>query len=269
MSAIKKVHLLLIDPQFDFCDPTGALFVPGAKEDMERVGAMIERLGPRLEDIHVTLDQHHLLDVAHPMMWRGPDGKPPAPFTIITAKSIENGTWTPVRPGLTRKMLEYTKALENGGRYPLCIWPPHCLIGTPGAAIVTPVMKGLLAWIEKGIAAVDFVSKGSNIFTEHYSGVKAEVPDPEDPTTQLNVRLIKTLEDADEILIAGEAGSHCLANTVRDIADGFSDAGYVSKFTLLTDGTSPVPGFVPLQEQFVNDMTKRGMKLSTTVDVLK
>jgi len=266
---MKKVHLLLIDPQFDFADPAGALSVPGADADMQRVADMIVRLGSKLEDIHVTLDQHHLLDVAHPLMWRDKDGNPPDPFTIITAKDIEEGNWTPVRPSFTRKMIEYAKGLEFSGRYPLCIWPPHCMIGTPGACIVEPIREALDLWVKDSPAIIDFVSKGSNIWTEHYSGVKAEVPDPGDPSTQLNTRLIQTLEDADEVLIAGEAGSHCLANTVLDIANGFSDDSYIAKFVLLTDGTSPVPGFESLQDDFITEMTGRGMRTTTAAEVLR
>jgi len=266
---MKSVHLLLIDPQFDFCDPAGSLCVPGADQDMDRVAEMIRRVGGKLADIHVTLDQHHLLDVAHPLMWRDKDGNPPPPFTIITAKDIEEGNWTPVRPSFTRKMIEYAKGLEFSGRYPLCIWPPHCLIGTLGATMVDSIRVALDAWVNDSPAIVDFVSKGSNIWTEHYSGVKAEVPDPGDPSTQLNTRLIQTLEEADEILIAGEAGSHCLANTVRDIADGFSDDSLIAKFVLITDGTSPVPGFENLQGDFITEMTGRGMRTITADEVLR
>lgn len=31
-----KVHLLVIDPQKDFCNPNGSLFVTGADKDMDR-----------------------------------------------------------------------------------------------------------------------------------------------------------------------------------------------------------------------------------------
>ena len=44
--------------------------------------------------------------------------------------------------------------------------------------------------------------------------------------------------EADLIFVAGEAGSHCLANTVRDIANNFGDDTYVKKLVLLTDATS-------------------------------
>ena len=35
---MQSIHLLVVDPQNDFCDPeNGALCVEGAKEDMERL----------------------------------------------------------------------------------------------------------------------------------------------------------------------------------------------------------------------------------------
>ena len=89
-----------------------------------------------------------------------------------------------------------------------------------------------------------------------------------DPSTQINTRFINTLEEADLVAISGEAGSHCLANTVRDIVEGFSDPSYVKKLVLLEDATSPVTGFEDLQSQFVDDLTQMGMQVSTTEDFL-
>jgi nicotinamidase-related amidase len=213
-------------------------------------------------------------------MWRDVDGNMPPPITIITSAEVRDSVWRPFHPGLTKRMVDYTEALEPheeiingvvvevGGRYPLCIWPPHCLIGSPGAAIVPEVSDALNEWsVAKG-TTVDFVAKGTNPYTEHYSAVKAEVPDPKDPSTKLNTGLIQTLEEADMIILTGEAGSHCLANTVMDIADGFSDQSFIKKLVLITDGTSPVPGFENLQEDFINKMTAKGMQLSTAKEIL-
>jgi len=113
------------------------------------------------------------------------------------------------------------------------------------------------------------VTKGSNIFTEHYSAVKADVPDPGDPTTQINKGLIKTLMEADLVFIAGEALSHCVANTVRDIANEFGDDSYVKKMVLLTDASSSVTGFEAMGADFVKEMVGRGMQTSTTTDFLR
>ena len=73
---------------------------------------------------------------------------------------------------------------------------------------------------------------------------------------------------ADIVAIAGEAGSHCLANTVRDIANGFNDDSYIKKLVLLEDATSPVTGFETFQTDFITEMTARGMQISNTVDFL-
>ena len=55
----KRVHLIIIDPQNDFCDqPGAALAVPGAVKDMERLAAFITKQGKRLSAIHCTLDSH-------------------------------------------------------------------------------------------------------------------------------------------------------------------------------------------------------------------
>jgi nicotinamidase-related amidase len=263
---MQKVHLLVIDPQVDFCEKDGALFVPGADEDIVRLATFVDRVRDKLEMVHVTLDCHHFIDIAHPIFWVDKDGKNPDPFTIISASDVADGVWRTTKPSWQKRALEYVRGLEKNGRYPLCVWPPHCLIGHHGNSVVADLYSSLMEWEKKRLRTVDFVTKGSNPWTEHYSAVQADVPDAEDPSTQINTGLISTLESADIILVAGEAGSHCLANTVRDIANNFGDDSYVQKLVLLSDGTSPVPGFENLQEDFVKEMVDRGMKVSTTVD---
>ncbi len=260
--------LLIIDPQNDFCDPAGALSVAGADADMARLAAMIARLEPRLDAVHVTLDSHHLVDIAHPIFWKDAHGQPPAPFTIISPEDVEVGRWTAARPGDTLRAREYVSALARHGRYPLCIWPPHCLIGSHGHEVFPAVFAALLSWERCG-NVVGYVPKGTNIYTEHYSAIKADVPDPADPSTQPNTLLIERLKQSDIIAVAGEAGSHCVANTVRDLADAFGDEKLISKLVLLTDAVSPVSGFVSYQNRFVADLTARGMTLSTTTEFLE
>ena len=264
-----KVELLIIDPQVDFCDPiNGALYVPGAEHDMRRLATMIKRLHNKIDDIHVTLDSHHLIHIAHPIFWKDSHGKHPAVFTGISRADVENGVWTCTVPSLYRKALDYVRKLEQNGRYGLTIWPPHCLIGSPGHNVFPTLFDALTAW-EQRFAFVDYVTKGSNILTEHYSAVQADVPDAADPSTQINTRLVQTLENADIIAVAGEARTHCLANTVRDIANNFGDDSFVSKLVLLTDASSDIPGFESHAQAFLKEMTGRGMQVSTTTDFLK
>jgi len=263
-----QIHLIAIDPQVDFCDPKGALYVAGADRDMERLAAMINRLGRKINQIHVTLDSHRVIDVAHPIFWIDSKGNHPAPFTLINEDDVVNGRWTTFYPGWRQRGLDYVKALKANNRYLLCIWPPHCIIGSKGHSIYPMVSDALIKWETDNFRIVDFVTKGSNIFTEHYSAVKADVPDSADPSTMTNSRLIDILQTADVILITGEALSHCVCNTVNDIADNF-DVSNIKKFVLLTDTTSNVPGFENLGKDFVKNMVARGMQLSTSTEFLK
>ena len=264
-----RIHLLCIDPQNDFAHPgdtshaQGALYVKGADADMERLAHFIKRVSSKLEDIHVTLDSHHKVHIANPIFWKNSKGDHPAPFTMITSKDVANGTWFTSQAGDSDRALKYLRALETGGRYPHVIWPPHCLIGSWGHAVYPCVYEAIDAWTDE-FAVVDFVTKGSNPYTEHFSGVQAEVPDPKDPGSQLNTRLIDTLEKADVVVATGIAGSHCVANTITDIANNFHNADYIKKIVLLTDTISPVPGFEKHQADFIAAMTARGMQTSTT-----
>jgi hypothetical protein len=55
---------------------------------------------------------------------------------------------------------------------------------------------------------------------------------------------------------------------VRDIANNFGDDSYISKLVLLTDASSDIPGFETHAQNFLKEMTGRGMQLSTTTEFL-
>ncbi len=268
---MKKVHICIIDPQNDFCiangpgGEKGSLVVAGAEADMNRLGQFINKNQNRIDEIHCTLDSHQLIHIAHPAFWVNSAGERPNPFSLITVDDVKNGVWRSYNPKWQDRALQYVESLKVNGRYVLVIWPPHCLIGSWGHSIVPTVANALYEWEMNTFNRVNFVAKGSNLFTEHYSGVMADVPDDTDPSTKLNTALIDTLNEADEILITGEALSHCVANTIRDIAANFGD-DQVQKFTLLGDTSSPVTTFEKLGQDFVKEMVAKGMKITTTKD---
>ena len=68
----------------------------------------------------------------------------------------------------------------------------------------------------------------SGVFVEHFSAMRAKIPDPDDPGTELNSSLIEMLMEADEILVAGEPGSHVVASTLYDIGLSEYDAAHPS-----------------------------------------
>lgn len=263
------MHLLVIDPQNDFCDPRGSLTVPGADLDMERLARLVRRLGAGLERVHVTLDSHHRLDIAHPLWWVDAAGVPPAPFTRITPDQVASGRWTTRDPLARERSLAYLRALDDGGRYPHVVWPEHCRIGSWGHGVFPPLFDALMAWERHG-TPVHWVPKGDNPWTEHFSALRAEVPDPDDPSTGLHTGLLAALDDEALVLVAGEARSHCVASTVRDLVQHVEPARVV----LVSDAMSDVPDppgttlFSDLGAALVADLRGLGARVATTAELV-
>ena len=269
-----NVQLVVIDPQNDFCDiPGAALSVTGANADMNRLATFIGRAGNKLADIHVTLDSHRLVDIAHPAWWVDQNGDQPKPFTLISASDIVAGIWTTRDPGVRSRTLAYARALESTpGQYRICVWPPHCLIGTWGHNVHTGLNDSLQKWSNDAYAMVNYVTKGSNPYTEHYGALMAEVPDPNDPSTGLNTQFLQMLAEADIVAVAGEASSHCVLKTIQQIAENIGTE-HIKKFHLLRDCMSPVgalPGvdFPAIAEAFLVKMQAAGMTVTTSTDFL-
>lgn len=261
-----ETRLLIIDAQNDFCHPEGALYVPGAEADMARLADFIADRGESFSRIHLSLDTHHYVDVGHPVFWVDPEGNHPQPLSVLSPASVKSGQWRPADPELEDWAIRYVEALAAHDRYSLTIWPYHCLIGSWGHALYPRLFEALSGW-EARFGNADYLLKGFNMRTEHYSAVQADVPDPEDPDTELNSALIKSLKHADRILVAGEALNICVANTVQDIADHIGEA-HIPKITLLEDASSPVPGeaFEALTRRFLEKMKQRGMQTARTTD---
>jgi nicotinamidase/pyrazinamidase len=301
--------LLLIDVQNDF-HPGGSLAIPTANDDADRIASLISALTP--DRVVATLDSHHALHIAHPEFWvHGTTSQHPDPFTVISASQVANGTWRPrddlripltavdttvfdgdvlmpdgsggegaKKLDLTKYCVEYCSRLEERGRFQLCIWPPHCLIGTEGHALVPAVRDALLEWSRGTGRSVEFVMKGQELLTEMYSAVCADVP--VSATTSLNRNLVDSLVvDSDKLVVAGQAMSHCVNYTVRDIVEVATSgdnltsgnkkeraAATARKIYVLTDCASAVPGFEGAVQQFLNDMRDAGVNLVTSSEML-
>jgi len=244
-----------------------ALPVAGAHADMLRVADLIKRGMGGLSGISITLDSHHRLDIAHPTFWTDGAGKAVTPFTQISAAEVRAGQFVPRDPKALPRVLVYLDMLESAGRYKLMVWPVHCEIGSRGHNVHADVRAAYNRWEDAALGIVNKVNKGSNPWTEHYSAIMAEVPDEEDPDTQLNRGFIELLAEADQIYITGEAGSHCVKATTEHIVEHF-DQKSLSKLVLLTDCMSAVTGFESQYADFVRDMSARGLQIAKAADVL-
>jgi nicotinamidase-related amidase len=254
-----KTKLLIIDPQNDFCEPAGSLFVPGADEDCNRLASFIKKNSQAIDAIHITLDSHSTYHIAHTVFWKNLLGQHPDPFTIINKIDIENGKYVPVDKNLTETVKKYVQDLEAKGHYKLTIWPMHCIIATWGNCVQKKIAEASQEWeLHNPCKNIIYTRKAENPLTEQYSAIQAEVPVIDDEMTKINFGLIESLKKADKIIVAGEALSHCLANTVKDLCEYIP----ANKITVLTDCTSPVTGYDKDGTDFLDKMQKKGMSVA-------
>ncbi|MFM1802109.1 MAG: hypothetical protein RJA81_1461, partial [Planctomycetota bacterium] len=231
---------------------------------------------------HATLDTHHRNDISHNVAWRTGDGLIPAPFTIVSRDDILLGRLRPAAETAEHKgrkirsldwALAYTAELEASQRFQLCLWPVHCQIGTWGHNLVDPVSKAFDAWCDQTSGLVNFHWKGQWPWSEHYSAMRAEVPDPHRPETCLNEPFLNALLEADRILWAGWAGSHCLRFTALDAinACGPGKNTISEKSVFFHDASAPVADipeagvkFSDQRRAFLDEVQSRGATLTTT-----
>lgn len=235
----QNIHLVIIDMQVDFCHPDGSLFVPGAVEDIQRTIEFIYNNAERITNITCSLDSHLPHQIFHPAWWADANGNHPAPFTLISYDDIKNGKWRPLVAPV--QSTNYVKKLEQDAKKTLTIWPYHVMIGSIGNALDPELFTAVMWHSLARKTQPTWLTKGSIPLTEHYSIIQPEVPVPNHPMGGKNKAFLDTLSDADIVVVAGEAESHCVLETVEDLVEDFStkpDA--LQKIYFLRDCTSPV-----------------------------
>jgi nicotinamidase-related amidase len=257
-----KVHLLLIDLQKDFCFPEGSLFVGGrggrgAMEDVDRVARFVYRNLATISEITCTLDTHFPFQIFFASFWEDEEGRPLAPHREVTTAQVREGRARPARglaawltagddEALRAYALHYTEALERAGKYALYLWPPHCILGSDGHALAGVVHEARLFHAYARLARNGIESKGAHPLTEHYSALAPEVATGPGGAplegAERNTALITRLLEADAVVVAGEAASHCVKATVDDLLGdiGREDPALARKVWLLGDCMSSV-----------------------------
>jgi nicotinamidase-related amidase len=256
---MKSTHaFLIIDAQYDFCHPEGALFVPGAQEDMQRLKNLILANTAQIDHISVSLDTHPVNDISHPSFWTDQEGCFPKPFTQITSADIQRGKWTPrYHQG---EAVQYVDALERQGEFPHFIWPEHCLAGSKGAALYADVFEAIHTWAVQTGKNYQALIKGTHPLTEHFGIFQAQIPIAGAPETQLNKVLIDTLQAFDHIYLAGEARSHCVATSLQQVLTYAPELA--KKMIIIEDCMSDVTGLGHLGEPIYAQARKQGLRFT-------
>jgi nicotinamidase-related amidase len=248
--------LVIIDPQNDFCDPKGSLYVDGAADDIARLSGYIRKKGKDITGIFVSLDSHDPIAIFHPAFWADGAGKHPAPFTSITAEDFRSSAWRPAADANEPFAARTFAVLESRG-IPLMVWPEHCVVSTWGHEIAAPLRDALKDWREETGSAVRYVFKGENPYTDQFSAF--EGVDTSYPETAFNENFFARLRAFDRVTFAGEALSHCVQESILSYT---RRGGGTTR--LLTDCASPVSGFD--RNASLEILRKAGVAFVTTGD---
>jgi nicotinamidase-related amidase len=262
----KKIHLLLIDVQKDFCLPSGALYVggrsgSGAIDDSRRTAEFIYRNLNAISHVTTTMDTHFAFQIFSPAFWVDHDGAPLQPHdtvagdltilragktvgkatpSLLAASVIADGDLTE----LQKQAEFYVRELERGGKYQLIIWPEHCILGSDGHALIGVVHEARMFHSYVRGAQSDVETKGGNPLTECYSAFGAEVREYFDGRSlaQKNVDLVRKLLNDDRVVIGGQASSHCVKSSVDDLLSEIlaKDPALTGKVYVLKDLMSSV-----------------------------
>jgi nicotinamidase-related amidase len=246
-----RVALLLVDVQNTFCLPEFELYVKGAIEDNIRLCSFIYHNIGEITEIIVTQDTHSTIAIFHPIFWVDRQGLNPG-LIQISLEDVECGDWR-INPAIVDHLalenpkayaLHYLQQLKSSGKYELTIWPYHALLGSIGHALVSAVQEALFFHSLVRQVPTRFELKGNHPLTEHYSVFCPEVVQDERgrAIATKNKELLDRLLSFDALVIAGQAKSHCLAWTVRDLLqEAMSQKPeFVQRIYLLEDCTSPV-----------------------------
>ena len=253
-----KNLLMIIDPQKDFCHPEGSLYVQGAEHDISRIAKFIET--NELEHIVVSMDWHQPFSIFHQSFWVDENGNHPEPFTIIELADMKSGKWKPRYAHVTAETV--LQELEETGEYKLCIWPYHCIAGTDGASLMPEISDALNKWADHG-NKFETILKGRESLTEFYGAFKAQVTLPFVKSTDWNLSMISHIEKFDNIFIAGEAKSHCVAQTVKQLCEF---PVIRKKLIILEDCMSNVTGFETIADHIWDKAKEIGVKFAKSTD---
>ena len=272
-SDTEKIAVILVDYQHDFIDPTGTLYVPGSQEDIARFLTWFYTNAHRITSIYASLDTHLPFQIFYSSWWKNPKtGEHPQPFTVITADDVSNMRWVPViQPDWS---VRYVHQLQQQAKKDLMIWPYHTMEGTLGHMLAAPISEAIAWHSAARNTQPTYVEKGRTIRTEYYGIFGAEIPDPEDPESSLNVTLLDTVMKHDQVYVAGEAKSHCVLETERQLVGRFANApDMLKRMHFLKDCTSsvqhPVIDFDALANTELAAMERQGIQMVLSTDPLR
>jgi nicotinamidase-related amidase len=211
MEEKEKNLLLVIDPQYDFCNTKGTLYVPGAERATKELCKWMAQERKNISHIIVTQDTHRSYHIGHSMYWE----QTPESYTEITSGDVRSGKYTPVNSEKTEEVIKYLEALEKRG-LKHTIWPEHCIAGSWGWSLPKNLVEELNLWsLSNHGAEYELYQKGWDPDKEMFSAFSYASGANKTEGEEFICRIIK--EDYNKIYIAGFAKDYCVAESIKDM----------------------------------------------------
>lgn len=257
----ERVLFIGIDVQQDFMD-NGALGVPGAHGDVERMTRFIYNNMDKISNIAVSIDTHTPHQIFHPCWWIDENGNNPAPYTPITLTDLDSGKWRAVINPMASR--DYVEHLEKDGKKTLVVWSYHCIQGTTGCALENQFANMIYFHSVAKRYAFQPIVKGQDPLSEMYGIIKPEY----DTKGYINIKFLNKIEQYDKIFIGGEAKSHCVMESIKQILEHYETRPEVTeKIYILDDCMSIIPGFEDATAQAFDEFkTKYHVNLVNSTD---
>lgn len=298
---VKRVLLIGIDWQNDFVlseqykvgpgMPYGSLSVPGARGDIRRWTRFIYDNLQKVTRIMLSVDTHQPNQIFHRAAWLDRDGNLVEPYTLIKPQDIWGSGNSQYKyvfvGGRNQWAIDCAKTLEENGKGGIFIWPDHCIEGTFGWNLETELMQMVTFHSAARQTKPYYIYKGRKPYSEMYGIVEPEY----NPSKKVNwdvIRIIAHYSDDshnkwtprggeidglkwDKVIFAGEAASHCLLESVKQILKyfekGHAPAEAYQGLYILEDCTSPVAGFERQMEGAFKEFAERGVNIVKSTEL--
>ena len=194
----KRNFLVLVDCQYDFCNPQGSLYVAGATDDMKRLSNLIIDKASSFSKIFVGLDYHPIGHCSFHTSWKNKEGFTPAPYSHISTFEYGHIVYKPIIGNATNEAF-VDKEFD--------IWPEHCVAHSIGATLDNAISKALSHYLLKSEKSgfVEYYTKGESLMSEEYGNIEL-------------ARAVSSQAHNDmAIYVAGEALDFCVYNTLKQI----------------------------------------------------
>lgn len=247
--------LLIIDPQNDFVNPKGSLYVKGAEKAVENIAKFINAHGNELYGIAVTMDTHHKYHIAHKSYWL-PE---PPDFETISHKDLIDGKYRTLKEEENEVAKRYLKNLGQ----PITIWPDHCLEGSWGWSIPDVLTDAIHNWELKTdpIEFAEFYEKGTNPGFEAFS-LFTKAPGLGEFRPYAD---IEAFAHCDKVIVCGVAKDVCVANTVIDMLQDENE-NYINKLVFFEPGMAALDPDSSMNQVFTDAVEHLGAEILNSVD---